>query len=120
LQGLAEGKAMKLLVNTCTIGVPFVNEIEQAMAAQCRLGEIASRLVLQGGPRDAPIPVIGQTFLGRLLTTPPDHEQAVQVIPEAEVHGRPSSAAWRLSRPPLGKYHDSDVGSSVRCLFLSP
>jgi hypothetical protein len=32
LQGLAEGKAMKLLVNTCTIGVPFVNEIEQAMA----------------------------------------------------------------------------------------
>jgi 2-hydroxy-3-oxopropionate reductase len=34
LQGLAEGKAMKLLVNTCTIGVPFVNEIEQAMAAR--------------------------------------------------------------------------------------
>ena len=25
---------MKLLVNTCTIGVPFVNEIEQAMAAR--------------------------------------------------------------------------------------
>jgi hypothetical protein len=34
LQGLAEGKAMKLLVNTCTIGVPFVNEIEQAMAGR--------------------------------------------------------------------------------------
>jgi 3-hydroxyisobutyrate dehydrogenase-like beta-hydroxyacid dehydrogenase len=33
-EGLAEGKAMKLLVNTCTIGVPFVNEIEQAMAAR--------------------------------------------------------------------------------------
>ena len=27
--GLAEGKAMKLLVNTCTVGVPFVREIEQ-------------------------------------------------------------------------------------------
>jgi len=32
--GLAKGKAMKLLVNTCTISVPFVKEIEQAMAAQ--------------------------------------------------------------------------------------
>ena len=28
--GLAKGKAMKLLVNTCTVGVPFVKEIEQA------------------------------------------------------------------------------------------
>jgi hypothetical protein len=33
-EGLAEGKAMKLLVNTCTIGVPFVDEIEQAMPAR--------------------------------------------------------------------------------------
>ena len=32
--GLTQGKAMKVLVNTCTIGVPFVREIEQAMAAQ--------------------------------------------------------------------------------------
>src|ERR1700730_12125039 len=29
--GLAEGTAMKVLVNTCTVGVPFVREIEQAM-----------------------------------------------------------------------------------------
>src|SRR6201986_3970123 len=29
--GLTHGKAMKLLVNTCTIGVPFVKEVEQAM-----------------------------------------------------------------------------------------
>ena len=32
--GLVHGKAMKVLVNTCTVGVPFVREIEQAMAAQ--------------------------------------------------------------------------------------
>ena len=32
--GLIEGSAMKLLVNTCTVGVPFVKEIEQAMAAR--------------------------------------------------------------------------------------
>src|ERR1700719_551507 len=33
-EGLASGKAMKLLVNTCTVGVPFVKEIERAMAAR--------------------------------------------------------------------------------------
>jgi 3-hydroxyisobutyrate dehydrogenase-like beta-hydroxyacid dehydrogenase len=33
-EGLANGKAMKLLINTCTVGVPFVQEIEQAMAAR--------------------------------------------------------------------------------------
>jgi len=32
--GLAEGTAMKLLVNTCTVGVPFVREIEQGMSAR--------------------------------------------------------------------------------------
>jgi NAD binding domain of 6-phosphogluconate dehydrogenase len=32
--GLDKGAAMKLLVNTCTIGVPFVKEIEAAMAAR--------------------------------------------------------------------------------------
>src|SRR3954454_5013666 len=32
--GLAEGKAMKLLVNTCTVGVPFVKEVEQGLAVQ--------------------------------------------------------------------------------------
>ncbi len=29
--GLAQGRAMRLLVNTCTIGVPFVREIERMM-----------------------------------------------------------------------------------------
>jgi 3-hydroxyisobutyrate dehydrogenase-like beta-hydroxyacid dehydrogenase len=33
-EGLAGGKAMELLVNTCTVGVPFVKEIERAMAAR--------------------------------------------------------------------------------------
>src|ERR1700722_1281496 len=32
--GLARGGALKLLVNTCTVGVPFVQEIEKTMAAQ--------------------------------------------------------------------------------------
>src|SRR5215467_13451600 len=32
--GLAKGGIIKLLVNTCTVGVPFVKEIEQAMSTQ--------------------------------------------------------------------------------------
>ncbi len=34
LKGLASGSAMKVLVNTCTIGVPFLSEIETALAPQ--------------------------------------------------------------------------------------
>ena len=48
--GLAEGKAMKLLVNTCTIGVPFVKEIEAAMAAQ---GVTVVDCPISGGPPGA-------------------------------------------------------------------
>jgi 3-hydroxyisobutyrate dehydrogenase-like beta-hydroxyacid dehydrogenase len=48
--GLARGKAMKLLVNTCTVGVPFVKEIEQAMAAQ---GVTVVDCPISGGPPGA-------------------------------------------------------------------
>lgn len=48
--GLAHGKAMKVLVNTCTVGVPFVREIEQAMAAQ---GVTVVDCPISGGPPGA-------------------------------------------------------------------
>lgn len=48
--GLAHGKAMKVLVNTCTVGVPFVQEIEQAMAAQ---GVTVVDCPISGGPPGA-------------------------------------------------------------------
>ncbi len=48
--GLTLGKAMKLLVNTCTIGVPFVREIEAAMAAQ---GVTVVDCPISGGPPGA-------------------------------------------------------------------
>ena len=48
--GLTKGRAMKLLVNTCTIGVPFVREIEQAMAAQ---GVTVVDCPISGGPPGA-------------------------------------------------------------------
>ncbi|MBM3561158.1 MAG: NAD(P)-dependent oxidoreductase [Alphaproteobacteria bacterium] len=49
-QGLIHGKAMKLLVNTCTVGVPFVKEVEQAMAAK---GVTLVDCPISGGPPGA-------------------------------------------------------------------
>jgi 3-hydroxyisobutyrate dehydrogenase-like beta-hydroxyacid dehydrogenase len=49
-EGLAGGKAMKLLVNTCTVGVPFVKEIERAMAAR---GVTVVDCPISGGPPGA-------------------------------------------------------------------
>ncbi len=48
--GLIAGQSMKLLVNTCTVGVPFVKEIEQAMAAK---GVIVVDCPISGGPPGA-------------------------------------------------------------------
>jgi 2-hydroxy-3-oxopropionate reductase len=48
--GLDKGAAMKLLVNTCTIGVPFVKEVEQAMAAR---GVTIVDCPISGGPAGA-------------------------------------------------------------------
>jgi 3-hydroxyisobutyrate dehydrogenase-like beta-hydroxyacid dehydrogenase len=47
---LTQGKVMKILVNTCTIGVPFVQEIERAMAAQ---GVTVVDCPISGGPPGA-------------------------------------------------------------------
>src|SRR4051794_25543348 len=49
-EGLVHGKAMKLLVNTCTVGVPFVREIEQGMAAR---GVTVIDCPISGGPPGA-------------------------------------------------------------------
>jgi 3-hydroxyisobutyrate dehydrogenase-like beta-hydroxyacid dehydrogenase len=48
--GLTGGSALKLLVNTCTVGVPFVREIEQAMAAR---GVTVVDCPISGGPPGA-------------------------------------------------------------------
>lgn len=45
--GLLQGNAMKILVNTCTVGVPFVKEIEAAMAAR---GVTVVDCPISGGP----------------------------------------------------------------------
>jgi 2-hydroxy-3-oxopropionate reductase len=48
--GLAEGSALKLLVNTCTVGVPFVQEVEREMAAR---GVTLVDCPISGGPPGA-------------------------------------------------------------------
>ena len=91
--GLAQGKAMKLLVNTCTVGVPFVKEIEQAMAAQ---GVTLVDCPISGGPPGAragtlSVMVSGDpaavervrpmiSLWGRTLTVAGDKPGAAQVL----------------------------------------
>jgi 3-hydroxyisobutyrate dehydrogenase-like beta-hydroxyacid dehydrogenase len=91
--GLAKGTAMKLLVNTCTIGVPFVKEIEQAMAAQ---GVTVIDCPISGGPPGAragtlSVMVSGDpaaverirpmiSLWGRTLTVAGDRPGAAQVL----------------------------------------
>ena len=84
---------MKLLVNTCTVGVPFVKEIEQAMAAQ---GVIVVDCPISGGPPGAragtlSVMVSGDpaavervrpmiSLWGRTLTVAGDKPGAAQVL----------------------------------------
>ena len=48
--GLIHGDALKVLVNTCTVGVPFVKEVEEAMAAR---GVTVVDCPISGGPAGA-------------------------------------------------------------------
>ena len=48
--GLIEGKALKLLVNTCTVGVPMVEEMEAALANK---GITLLDCPISGGPEGA-------------------------------------------------------------------
>ncbi len=91
--GLVHGKAMKVLVNTCTVGVPFVREVEQAMNA---LGVTVIDCPISGGPPGARAgtlsvmvsgdpatverlrPMIG--LWGRTLTVAGDKAGAAQVL----------------------------------------
>jgi 2-hydroxy-3-oxopropionate reductase len=91
--GLVHGGAMKVLVNTCTVGVPFVKEIEQAMAAR---GVTVVDCPISGGPAGAragtlSVMVAGDpatverirpliSLWGRTLTVAGDQPGAAQVL----------------------------------------
>lgn len=49
-KGLIHGGALQVLVNTCTVGVPFVKEVEKAMAAR---GVTVVDCPISGGPAGA-------------------------------------------------------------------
>jgi 3-hydroxyisobutyrate dehydrogenase-like beta-hydroxyacid dehydrogenase len=88
--GLTQGKAMKLLVNTCTIGVPFVKEIEAAMGVTvvdcpisggppgARAGTLS--VMVSGDPASVERirPMI--SLWGRTLTVAGDKPGAAQVL----------------------------------------
>ena len=92
-EGLDKGAAMKVLVNTCTIGVPFVKEIEAAMAARsvtvvdcpisggppgARAGTLS--VMVSGDPAavERVMPMI--SLWGRTLTVAGDKPGAAQVL----------------------------------------
>src|SRR4051812_11107458 len=91
--GLAEGTAMRLLVNTCTVGVSFVREIEQGLAAR---GVTIVDCPISGGPPGAregtlSVMVSGDpaaiarirpliSLWGRTLTIAGDRPGAAQVL----------------------------------------
>ena len=92
-EGLVHGGKMKLLVNTCTVGVPFVNEIVQGMAAK---GVTVVDCPISGGPPGAragtlSVMVSGDpaavdrvrpmiSLWGRTLTVAGDKPGAAQVL----------------------------------------
>ncbi len=91
--GLAQGRTLNLLVNTCTIGVPFVREVEQAMAVH---GVTVVDCPISGGPPGAragtlSVMVSGDpaavervrpmiSLWGRTLTVAGDKPGAAQVL----------------------------------------
>ncbi len=91
--GLCEGKAMTLLVNTCTVGVPFLREIEAALGAR---GVTIVDCPISGGPPGAragtlSVMVSGDPAMvervwpmislwGRTLTVAGDKPGAAQVL----------------------------------------
>jgi 3-hydroxyisobutyrate dehydrogenase-like beta-hydroxyacid dehydrogenase len=91
--GLVHGGTIKILVNTCTVGVPFVKEIEQAMAAR---GVTVVDCPISGGPAGAragtlSVMVAGDpatvervwpliSLWGRTLTVAGDKPGAAQVL----------------------------------------
>jgi 2-hydroxy-3-oxopropionate reductase len=59
--GLLQGRAMKTLINTCTVGVPFVTELAEA------LGKIGCTLVdcpISGGPAGAAVGMLSVMVSG--------------------------------------------------------
>ncbi len=92
-EGLVHGGRMKLLVNTCTVGVPFVSELVEAMAAR---GVTVLDCPISGGPPGAragtlSVMVSGDaasiekvrpmiSLWGRTLTVAGDKPGAAQVL----------------------------------------
>lgn len=91
--GMLAGRAMKILVNTCTVGVPFIREIETAMAKNgvtvvdcpisggppgARAGTLSVMVSGDPGAIETVRPMI--SLWGRTLTIAGDRPGAAQVL----------------------------------------
>ena len=81
--GLAKGSRMKILVNTCTIGVPFVHEIECDMAAR---GVTVVDCPISGGPPGARAGTLSVMISG-------DPEAVATILPMVSLWGRTVTVA---------------------------
>jgi len=81
--GLAKGGRMKILVNTCTIGVPFVHEIEYDMAAR---GVTVVDCPISGGPPGARAGTLSVMISG-------DPEAVATILPMVSLWGRTVTVA---------------------------
>lgn len=81
--GLAKGSRMKILVNTCTIGVPFVHEIEHDMAA---LGVTLVDCPISGGPPGARAGTLSVMISG-------DPDAVTKILPMVSLWGRTVTVA---------------------------
>ena len=81
--GLAKGNRMKILVNTCTIGVPFVHEIEQDMATR---GVTVVDCPISGGPPGARAGTLSVMISG-------DPEAVTKILPLVSLWGRTVTVA---------------------------
>ncbi len=81
--GLMQGSGMKILVNTCTIGVPFLHEIEHGMAAR---GVTVVDCPISGGPPGARAGTLSVMISG-------DPEAVTKVLPMVSLWGRTVTVA---------------------------
>jgi 3-hydroxyisobutyrate dehydrogenase-like beta-hydroxyacid dehydrogenase len=82
-EGLSQGRAMRVLVNTCTVGVPFVREVERQLASH---GVALVDCPISGGPPGARAGTLSVMVSG-------DPEAVARVRPLLELWGRTLTVA---------------------------
>jgi 3-hydroxyisobutyrate dehydrogenase-like beta-hydroxyacid dehydrogenase len=121
--GLAAGHAMKVLLNTCTVGVPFLHEIEAALAPQ---GVKIVDCPISDGPAGARRNTLGHGLGrpggGRESAVTRDAENAIESSNRARSQRRRKRLGRRIHLGPDGLQSGNYVGGDDFCKprYLSP